>query len=73
VCGRYYSLFDKQQMVVHFHVHRTADTVGIIAPNYNPAPGDLQPVIRRSRETGLLRSSMIRLGVRWQTRTVEIM
>jgi hypothetical protein len=24
----------------HFHVHRTTDNVGIIAPNYNVAPGD---------------------------------
>jgi hypothetical protein len=50
VCGRYYSLFDKQQAAEHFHVRRTADNVGIIAPNYNVAPGDLQPVIRRSRD-----------------------
>ena len=49
MCGRYYSLFDKQQMAEHFHVRRTADNVGIIAPNYNVAPGDPQPVIRRSR------------------------
>jgi putative SOS response-associated peptidase YedK len=38
VCGRYYSLFDKQQVAEHFHVLRTADNVGIIAPNYNAAP-----------------------------------
>jgi hypothetical protein len=44
MCGRYYSLFDKQQVAEHFHVRRTADNVGIIAPNYNAAPGDLQPV-----------------------------
>jgi hypothetical protein len=37
VCGRYYSLFDKQQIAEHFHVRRTADNVGIIAPNYNAA------------------------------------
>jgi putative SOS response-associated peptidase YedK len=52
MCGRYYSLFDKQQVAEHFHVLRTADNVGIIAPNYNVAPGDPQPVIRRRRETG---------------------
>jgi putative SOS response-associated peptidase YedK len=59
VCGRYHSLFDKQQAAEHFHVHRTADNVGIIEPNYNVAPGDFQPVIRRTRDTGepsLLRS-----------------
>jgi hypothetical protein len=28
--GRYYSLFDKQQVADHFHVRRTADNVGII-------------------------------------------
>jgi putative SOS response-associated peptidase YedK len=47
VCGRYYSLFDKQQAAEHFHVRRIADNVGIIAPNYNAALGDSQPVIRR--------------------------
>jgi hypothetical protein len=52
VCGRYYSLFDKQQVAEHFHVRRTADSVGIIAPNWNVDPGDPQPVIRRSRDTG---------------------
>jgi putative SOS response-associated peptidase YedK len=36
----------------HFHVRHTADNVGIIAPNYNVAPADPQPVIRRSRDTG---------------------
>jgi putative SOS response-associated peptidase YedK len=54
MCGRYYSLFDKQQVAEHFDVRRTADNVGIIAPNYNVAPGDPQPVIRRSRDTGTL-------------------
>src|SRR6266851_8888773 len=52
MCGRYYSLFDKQQAAEHFHVRRTADNVGIIAPNYNVAPGDFHPVIRRSRCCG---------------------
>jgi hypothetical protein len=33
VCGRYYSLFDKQQVAEHFHVRHTSDNVGIIAPN----------------------------------------
>jgi hypothetical protein len=31
VCGRYYSLFDKQQVAEHFHVRCIADNVGIIA------------------------------------------
>ena len=38
MCGRYYSLFDKQQIAEYFHVRRTGDNVGIIAPNYNMAP-----------------------------------
>jgi putative SOS response-associated peptidase YedK len=42
----------QQQIAEHFHVRRTADNVGVIAPNYNVAPGDPQPVIRRSRDTG---------------------
>jgi hypothetical protein len=63
MCGRYYSLFDKQQVAEHFHVRRTADNVGIIAPNYNVAPGDPQPVIRRSRETGERELVMMRWGV----------
>jgi len=31
VCGRYYSLFDKQQATERFHVRRTND-IGPIAP-----------------------------------------
>jgi hypothetical protein len=63
VCGRYYSLFDKQQVAEHFHVRRTADNVGIIAPNYNMAPGDFQPVIRRHRDTGERELVMMRWGI----------
>jgi putative SOS response-associated peptidase YedK len=63
VCGRYYSLFDKQQIAEHFHVRRTGDNVGIIAPNYNAAPGDFQPVIRRSRDTGERELVMMRWGI----------
>src|SRR5258707_14560757 len=63
MCGRYYSLFDKQQVADHFHVRRTADNVGIIAPNYNVAPGDPQPVIRRSRDTGERELVMMRWGI----------
>src|SRR4030088_914992 len=63
MCGRYYSLFDKQQVAEHFHVRRTADNVGIIAPNYNVAPGDFQPVIRRSRDTGERELVMMRWGI----------
>ena len=63
MCGRYYSLFDKQQVAEQFHVRHTADNVGIIAPNYNVAPGDPQPVIRRSRETGEHELVMMRWGI----------
>jgi putative SOS response-associated peptidase YedK len=63
MCGRYYSLFDKQQVAEHFHVRRTADNVGIIVPNWNVAPGDPQPVIRRSRETGERELVMMLWGV----------
>jgi putative SOS response-associated peptidase YedK len=63
MCGRYYSLFDKQQASEHFHVRRTADNVGPIAPNYNVAPGDFQPVIRRSRDTGERELVMMRWGI----------
>jgi putative SOS response-associated peptidase YedK len=72
MCGRYYSLFDKQQVAEHFHVRRTADNVGIIAPNYNVAPGDPQPVIRRSRETGERELVMMRWGiVPWFAKTED--
>src|ERR1700730_15918396 len=37
--------------------------VGIIAPNYNVAPGDPQPVIRRSRDTGERELVMMRWGI----------
>jgi len=63
LCGRYYSLFDKQQAAEHFHVRRIADNVGIIAPNYNVAPGDFQPVIRRSCDTGERELVMMRWGI----------
>jgi hypothetical protein len=38
MCGRYYSLFDKQQVAEHFHVRRTADNVGIIARTTTSRP-----------------------------------
>lgn len=63
MCGRYYSLSDKQQIAEQFRVRRTADNVGIIAPNYNVAPGDPQPVIRRSRDTGERELVMMRWGI----------
>jgi len=63
MCGRYYSLFDKQQVAEHFDVRPTADNVGIIAPNYNVAPGDPQPVVRRSRDTGERELVMMRWGI----------
>jgi putative SOS response-associated peptidase YedK len=63
MCGRYYSLFDKQQVAEHFHVHRTWDNFEPIAPNYNIAPDTFQPVIRRSRETGERELVMMRWGI----------
>jgi putative SOS response-associated peptidase YedK len=63
MCGRYYSLFDKQQIAEHFHVRSTADNVGIIAPNWNAAPGDPQHVIRRSHDTGERELVMMRWGI----------
>jgi putative SOS response-associated peptidase YedK len=72
MCGRYYSLFDKQQVAEHFHVRHTADNVGIIAPNYNVAPGDPQPVIRRNRDTGERELVMMRWGiVPWFAKTED--
>jgi putative SOS response-associated peptidase YedK len=53
MCGRYYSLFDKQQVAEHFHVRRTADNVGIIAPNYNVAPASSRELVQqRSGDVG---------------------
>src|SRR5258708_4754534 len=63
MCGRYYSLFDKQQVAERFHARPPADHVGPIAPNYNVAPGDFQPVIRRSRDTGERELVMMRWGI----------
>jgi putative SOS response-associated peptidase YedK len=72
VCGRYYSLFDKQQAAEHFHVRRIAENVGPIAPNYNVAPGDFQPVIRRSRESNERELVMMRWGiVPWFAKTED--
>ena len=39
------------------------DNVGIIAPNWNVAPGDPQPVIRRSRDTGERELVMMHWGI----------
>jgi len=64
MCGRYYSLFDKQQIAEHFHVRRIRSDAELIAPNYNVAPGDPQPVIRRSRENGRARTRDDALGHR---------
>jgi putative SOS response-associated peptidase YedK len=72
LCGRYYSLFDKQQVAEHFHVRHTANNVGIIAPNYNVAPGDPHPVIRRSHETRERELVMMRWGiVPWFAKTED--
>jgi putative SOS response-associated peptidase YedK len=43
MCGRYHSLFDKQQIAGHLHVRRTA---------HNTGPDTFRPVIRRRHETG---------------------
>jgi hypothetical protein len=37
MCGRYYSLFDKQHVAEHFHVRRAADNVGIVGLRYEDA------------------------------------
>ena len=63
MCGRYHSLFDKQQIAEHFHVRRASDRVGPIAPNYNIAPDTFQPVIRRRRERGERELVMMRWGI----------
>jgi hypothetical protein len=33
MCGRNYSVFDKEQAAEHFHVRRIVNGVGPIAPN----------------------------------------
>jgi putative SOS response-associated peptidase YedK len=72
MCGRYYSLFDKQQVAEHFHVRRIRSDAELIAPNYNVAPGDPQPVIRCSRETGERELVMMRWGiVPWFAKTED--
>jgi putative SOS response-associated peptidase YedK len=63
MCGRYYSLFDKQQVAEHFHVHPSRRDSSPIAPNYNVAPDTFQPVIRCSRETGERELVMMRWGI----------
>jgi hypothetical protein len=65
--------YRKEECVAeHFHVRRTADNVGIIAPNWNVAPGAPQPVIRRSRDTGERELVMMRWGiVPWFAKTED--
>jgi hypothetical protein len=43
-------------------VRRIAENVGIIAPNWNVVPGDFQPAIRRSHETGERELVLMRWG-----------
>ena len=56
-------LFDKQQAAGHFHVRRIADNAGIIAPNWNVAPGDPPPEICRSHDTGERDLVMMQWGI----------
>jgi putative SOS response-associated peptidase YedK len=59
MCGRYYSLFDKEQAAEYLSLPPHRDGVGPIAPNYNVAPGDFQPVIRRRDSAALLPRSFL--------------
>jgi putative SOS response-associated peptidase YedK len=63
MCGRYYSLFDKQQIAQHFHVHGNLKDVVFPGPDYNVTPDSMQPVIRRNRETGERELVMMRWGI----------
>jgi putative SOS response-associated peptidase YedK len=63
MCGRYYSLFDKQQVAQHFHVHGNLKDVVFPGPDYNVTPDSMQPVIRRNRETGERELVMMRWGI----------
>jgi hypothetical protein len=40
MCGRYYSLFDKQPAAEYFHVRHIANGVGPSAPNYKQPSQD---------------------------------
>ena len=70
MCGRYYSLFDKQQIAQHFHVHGNLKDVVFPGPDYNVTPDSMQPVICRNRETGERELVMMRWGiVHWFAKT----
>jgi hypothetical protein len=52
VCGRYYSLFDKQQVAPAFPMSVAILKTLSPGPDYSVTPDTMQPVIRRNRETG---------------------
>jgi putative SOS response-associated peptidase YedK len=71
MCGRYYSLFDKQQAAEHFHVKRKWEGVNT-PPNYNITPDTFQPVIRLNHETGEREIVDMRWGiVPWFAKTED--
>ena len=63
MCGRYYSVIDKQLMTDKFRI--PVDLYDFVLPgyDYNVAPSTFQPVIRNQKETGARELALMRWGL----------
>ena len=59
MCGRYFRIEDKQAIAEHFQAIASGDEA--LGPEYNIAPGTVQPVIRQKRDASVREL----VGMRW--------
>lgn len=64
MCGRYGRRADKQRIAEYMQTHNTnVFDDSLLAPSYNVAPQQFQPVVRLSRETGERELTVMRWGL----------
>jgi hypothetical protein len=64
MCGRYYSLLDKQQVAESiFHVRGNLKNSFFLVQTTNVTPDSMRPVICHNRETGERELLMMRWGI----------
>ncbi len=64
MCGRYVSRTEKQRIAETFHAQIVPEDYDPdFVPDYNVAPQTMQPVIRRSRDTGKRELARLRWGL----------
>jgi putative SOS response-associated peptidase YedK len=64
MCGRYVSRTEKQRIAETFHAHIVPEDYDPdFVPDYNVAPQTMQPVVRRSRDTGERELARLRWGL----------